>query len=130
MKRILVVDDDKGALTLIGIMLERGGFQVVKAKDGNDALNMLDSDTPDMIILDLMMPGMDGFKLTSLIRERPETAQTPVLILSARSDASSVINSMERGATDYLSKPIMHHDLVAKARQMLNLAPVAEETRF
>jgi DNA-binding response OmpR family regulator len=126
MKRILVVDDDKGALTLIGIMLERGGFNVVKAKDGNEAMSLLEDETPDMIILDLMMPGLDGFKLTTLIRQRPSTAQTPILILSARSDANSVISSMERGATDYLSKPIMHHDLVAKARQMLNLAPVAE----
>lgn len=126
MKRILVVDDDKGALTLIGIMLERGGFHVVKAKDGHEAMVLLEHETPDMIILDLMMPGLDGFKLTTLMRQRPETAQTPILILSARSDANSVISSMERGATDYLSKPIMHHDLVAKARQMLNLAPVAE----
>ncbi|MBX3085910.1 MAG: response regulator [Anaerolineae bacterium] len=126
MKRILVVDDDKGALTLIGIMLERGGFHVIKAREGNEALSILDDETPDMIILDLMMPLMDGFKLTTLIRQRPATAQTPILILSARSDANSVISSMERGATDYLSKPIMHHDLVAKARQMLNLAPVAE----
>jgi DNA-binding response OmpR family regulator len=126
MKRILVVDDDKGALTLIGIMLDRGGFQVIKAKDAPDALNLLEKETPDLIILDVMMPGMDGIRLCGLIRQREQTAQTPVLILSAKSDANSVISSMESGATDYLMKPIMHHDLVTKARQMLNLAPVSE----
>ena len=95
MKRILVVDDDKGALTLIGIMLERGGFQVLKAKEGNEAMSLLETETPDMIILDLMMPGLDGFNLTTLMRQRPQTAETPILILSARSDANSVISSMD-----------------------------------
>jgi two-component system, OmpR family, alkaline phosphatase synthesis response regulator PhoP len=119
MKRILVVDDDKGALTLIGIMLERGGFHVIKARDGHEALEILAKETPNLIILDLMMPLMDGFKLTTLIRQRSGTATTPILILSARSDAPSILASMERGATDYLSKPIMHHDLVAKALAMM-----------
>ncbi|MBX3066529.1 MAG: response regulator [Anaerolineae bacterium] len=126
MKRILVVDDDKGALTLIGIMLDRGGFQVLKAQDANEALEILGKETPDLIILDVMMPGMDGIKLCGVIRQREQTANTPVLILSAKHDATSVISSMENGATDYLLKPIMHHDLVTKARQMLNLSPVAE----
>lgn len=126
MKRILVVDDDKGALTLIGIMLDRGGFQVLKAQEANEALEILAKETPDLIILDVMMPGMDGIKLCGLIRQREQTANTPVLILSAKHDATSVISSMENGATDYLLKPIMHHDLVSKARQMLNLSPVAE----
>jgi DNA-binding response OmpR family regulator len=124
MKRILVVDDDKGALTLIGIMLDRGGFQVIKAKDAPDALAILEKDTPDLIILDVMMPGMDGIRLCSVLRKREQTAHTPILILSAKSDANSVISSMESGATDYLIKPIMVHDLVGKARAMLNLAPV------
>ncbi|MFN8421569.1 MAG: response regulator [Anaerolineae bacterium] len=126
MKRILVVDDDKGALTLIGIMLDRGGFQVLKAQDANEALEILGKETPDLIILDVMMPGMDGIKLCGVIRQREQTTNTPVLILSAKHDATSVISSMENGATDYLLKPIMHHDLVTKARQMLNLSPVAE----
>jgi DNA-binding response OmpR family regulator len=118
-KHILVVDDEIGALTLIGIMLERGGFNVLKAKDANAALAVLDQNTPDMIILDVMMPGMDGIELCHVIRGRQDTAETPVLILSARGDADSVMRGMEAGANDYLPKPILHHDLVAKVRNML-----------
>ena len=118
-KIILVVDDEVGALTLIGIMLERGGFSVLKAKDANDALAVLDQNVPDLIILDVMMPGMDGIELCSVIRGRDATSTVPVLILSARNDADSVMRGMEAGADDYLPKPILHHDLVAKVNHML-----------
>jgi DNA-binding response OmpR family regulator len=119
-KNVLVVDDEIGALTLIGIMLERGGFNVLKAKDAEAALAILDQTTPDLIILDVMMPGMDGIELCSVIRQRPDTSNLPVLILSARGDADSVMRGMEAGANDYLPKPILHHDLVTKARQILS----------
>jgi len=119
-KHILVVDDEIGALTLIGIMLERGGFSVLKAKDATSALAVLEQNTPDMIILDVMMPGMDGIELCGVIRDRAETATTPVLILSARGDAESVMRGMDAGANDFLPKPILHHDLVAKVRAMLD----------
>lgn len=118
-KHILVVDDEIGALTLIGIMLERGGFGVLKAKDANSALTVLDQNTPDMIILDVMMPGMDGIELCKVIRDRQDTGGTPILILSARGDAESIMRGIEAGANDYLPKPILHHDLVAKVRSML-----------
>lgn len=118
-KHILVVDDEIGALTLIGIMLERGGFGVLKAKDAKSALAILDQNTPDMIILDVMMPGMDGIELCRVIRTRQDTGETPILILSARGDAESIMRGIEAGANDYLPKPILHHDLVAKVRMML-----------
>lgn len=118
-KQILVVDDEIGALTLIGIMLERGGFSVLKAKDAKTALAVLDQNTPDLIILDVMMPGMNGIELCRVIRERNDTGHTPVLILSARGDAESIMRGIEAGANDYLPKPILHHDLVAKVRLML-----------
>ncbi len=122
MKRILVVDDEVGALALIGIMLDRGGFEVVKAQNAAQALDVLERETPDLIILDIMMPGTDGIELCSIIRGMPRFAETPILILSARSDSDSVIRSMEAGATGYLPKPILHHDLVSKVRSMLNLS--------
>jgi DNA-binding response OmpR family regulator len=118
-KQILVVDDEIGALTLIGIMLERGGFSVLKAKDAKTALSVLDQSTPDLIILDVMMPGMNGIDLCKVLREREDTGGTPVLILSARGDADSIMRGIEAGANDYLPKPILHHDLVAKVRLML-----------
>ena len=118
-KQILVVDDEIGALTLIGIMLERGGFSVLKAKDAKTALTVLEQSTPDLIILDVMMPGMNGIDLCKVIRERDDTGAIPVLILSARGDADSIMRGIEAGANDYLPKPILHHDLVAKVRLML-----------
>ena len=123
-KHILVVDDEIGALTLIGIMLERGGFNVLKTKDAHIALTSLDERTPDLIILDVMMPDMDGIELCKVIRQRSQTEKTPVLILSARGDAESIIRGIEAGANDYLPKPILHHDLVAKVRAMLDLSVV------
>jgi len=126
MKRILVVDDEIGARTLIGIMLDRGGFEVLKASDAAQALSMLEQDTPDLIILDVMMPGMDGIDLCKAIRARTSTAAVPILILSTRGDAESVMRGMDAGATDYLPKPILHHDLVAKVRHLLNMNTVTE----
>lgn len=119
--RVMVVDDEVGALTLIGIMLERGGFEVMKAHDAYDALNQLQHKIPDLLILDVMMPGMDGIELCRHIRAAPATKDTPILILSARGDPESVEQGMNAGADDYLSKPILHHDLITKVREMLNL---------
>jgi DNA-binding response OmpR family regulator len=126
MKRILVVDDEIGALTLIGIMLERGGFQVLKAQNADAALETLESETPDLFILDVMMPGMNGIELCQLLRQRDDTKDIPILILSARGDAKSVIQGIEAGATDYLLKPIFHHNLVAKVRSVMGLEAAPE----
>lgn len=127
MKRVMIVDDEVGARTLIGIMLDRGGFKVLKAKDANESLSMLDKEeAPDLIILDVMMPGMDGIELCRTLRNQPKSAHIPILILSARGDAEAVMRGMDAGATDYLPKPILHHDLVAKVRSMLNINPVLE----
>ena len=120
-KQIMVVDDEIGALTLIGIMLERGGFSVLKAKDAYTALETLESLTPDLFILDVMMPRMDGIELCKKIRGLPNTSGTPIIILSARGDTASVEEGFQAGANDYLSKPILHHDLVTKVRDILGM---------
>ncbi|MCA9902845.1 MAG: response regulator [Anaerolineae bacterium] len=124
-RQILVVDDEIGALTLIGIMLERGGFNVMKARDATSALAQLDESDPDLIILDVMMPGMDGIELCGVIRQREATVKTPIIILSARGDADAIIRGIEAGANDYLLKPILHHDLVSKIRTMLGQSIVS-----
>ena len=128
MRRILVVDDEMGARTLLSIMLERDGFKALKAKDASEALTLLEQgDQPDLIILDVMMPGMDGVELCRTIRNRHETTEIPILILSARSDVEAVMRGMDAGATDYLPKPILNHDLTAKVRTMLSMDAVLEE---
>lgn len=119
-KKIMVVDDEVGALTLIGIMLERGGFEVIKAGDAYAALEMLKSTTPDMFILDVMMPGMDGIELCKQLRAHQGLQSTPVLILSARGDADAVSMGLAAGANSYLSKPILHHDLITKVQELIN----------
>jgi DNA-binding response OmpR family regulator len=121
MTKILVVDDEVGALTLIGIMLERGGFEVLKARDAYAALDVLNQSVPDLIILDVMMPGMNGIDLCRHLRGLPETGETPIVILSARGDPASVESGLSAGADDYLQKPILHHDLLTKIRRILNL---------
>lgn len=128
MRRILVVDDEMGARTLLSIMLERDGFKALKAKDASEALMMLEQgERPDLIILDVMMPGMDGVELCRTIRNRPATTEIPILILSARSDVEAVMRGMDAGANDYLPKPILNHDLTAKVRTMLSMDAVLEE---
>ena len=127
MKCVLIVDDEVGARTLIGIMLDRGGFKVTKAKDADEALTMVEKDELlDLIILDVMMPGMDGIELCRVLRTKPRVTETPILILSARGDLEAISRGMEAGATDYPPKPILHHDLVAKVRSMLQLDAVIE----
>jgi DNA-binding response OmpR family regulator len=118
-KHVLVVDDEVGALTLIGIMLERGGFDVIKAPSAYHALDILENTVPDLIILDVMMPGMDGITLCREIRTNV-SAEVPIVILSARGDASAVDEGMAAGANDYLQKPILHNDLLSKIQDILD----------
>ena len=117
----MVVDDEVGALTLIGIMLERGGFDVSKVSDAYACLNALRSSIPDMFILDVMMPGMDGIELCRRIRAFPAFQSTPILILSARGDTDTREMGLDAGANSYLSKPILHHDLITKVKELLAL---------
>jgi len=116
---VLIVDDEPMARTLLRLMLVRAGFHVAEAEDGYDALDKVRKNEPDVVLLDVMMPGMDGIELCKVIRGRQDVPQTPILILSARGDAESIMRGIEAGANDYLPKPILHHDLVAKVRNML-----------
>ncbi|MBK8031162.1 MAG: response regulator [Chloroflexi bacterium] len=104
-KHILVVDDEIGALTLIGIMLERGGFEVQKARDAKSALGILEEYTPDLIILDVMMPGMNGIDLCQLLRQQDRTRKTPVLILSARGMRKASFAALKRVRTTTCPSP-------------------------
>jgi two-component system, OmpR family, phosphate regulon response regulator PhoB len=120
-KQIMVVDDEVNILLLLDITLKRRGFTVLKANDSYSALMMLESSTPDLFILDVMMPGMDGLELCRQIRARPETAHTPVIMLSARYDQRSVDRALAAGANAYLSKMSLHSELVLQVRNMLSV---------
>ena len=120
-KQIMIVDDSPTALKLISLMLERNGFsEVIMAEDAEEALELLETLQPDLFIVDVIMPGMNGFELCKEIRCRPETSRTPVIVVSALGDPNSAMASFEAGANDYLSKPIIGNSLVSKVRTMLN----------
>jgi len=119
-KQIMVVDDEVNILLLLDITLKRRGFTVLKANDSYSALMMLNSSTPDLFILDVMMPGMDGLELCRQIRARAETAHTPIIMLSARYDERSVERALAAGANAYLSKMSLHSELVLQVRSLLS----------
>ena len=121
-KHILVVDDEIGALTLIGIMLERGGFGVLKAKDAKSALAILDQNTPDMIILDVMMPGMDGIEVCRQIRHNYEDQRPFILMYTADDRELTRRNSLMAGANELLTKDTPVHELASKIDAFLAVA--------
>jgi DNA-binding response OmpR family regulator len=93
---------------------------VPQAEGGNQALEMLDTAVPDLFVVDVMMPGMNGFELCRELRGRPDTAQHPILLLSARIDSKSMMEGLESGANLYLHKPIESAQLIARIEQFLN----------
>ena len=106
MKNILVVDDELDVLNVIKSSLERQReFSVDIAKDGEEAIKKLENSTPDLIILDLVMPKINGEQLLTLIRKNFKTSNTPVIVSTVRRETSSLVNLMNLGATDYLMKP-------------------------
>jgi DNA-binding response OmpR family regulator len=118
--QIMVVDDEEGFLRLISHILHGSGFLVVTASDATEALDVLDFVTPDLLILDRMMPGMDGIALCRMIRARSKTTQTPIIMLTARTDSESATEALAAGANAYLTKPILPPDLVAAIRAALH----------
>lgn len=103
----------------MGIMLEREGFTPVMAIDAHEALASLSSSPPDVIVVDLLMPGIDGVRLATILRQRSDTSRTPILMLSSLNDEDNVNRAMLAGASDYLHKPILHHHLIDKIRALM-----------
>jgi DNA-binding response OmpR family regulator len=118
---ILVVDDSDTVLALMELILTRRGFVVLKARSAEQALDVLSRTTPDLIILDLMMPDVDGIELCRMIRTHAQTVEVPVIIQSARFEAQLKQRGLAVGANDYVSKLIPPRELVTKIEQMLNL---------
>ncbi len=116
MQTILVCDDDKQIVDAIDIYLTGEGFQVIKAYDGYEALEILESQPADLMIVDVMMPGLDGIRTTLKVRE---TSSIPIIILSAKSEDTDKILGLNIGADDYLSKPFSPLELVARVKSQL-----------
>ena len=116
MQTILVCDDDKEIVYAIDIYLTGEGFHILKAYDGYDALKILETEHADLMIIDVMMPGLDGIRTTLKVRE---TSSIPIIILSAKSEDSDKILGLNIGADDYLSKPFNPLELVARVKSQL-----------
>jgi two-component system alkaline phosphatase synthesis response regulator PhoP len=108
---------------LLRMMLEHAGYRIREAADGNEALSAVEKEIPDVMILDVMMPNMDGLTVCAILRSRAETAALPILMLSARSNAEAVQLGLDAGADRYLTKPISHKDLVQHVEDVLSGVP-------
>ena len=115
-QRILVIEDDQSIAEMIGILLRTEGFDVSYCADGNQALNAFQVVTPDLVLLDLMLPGRDGVEVCRAIRS---SSGVPIVMLTARSDTSDVVTGLEAGADDYIVKPIKNEELIARIRARL-----------
>nr|MBP6788701.1 response regulator transcription factor [Promineifilum sp.] len=125
MRRILVVDDDREVVRLIRAYLEQAGFEVLAAHDGDTAVHIIRRERPDLLLLDLMLPGKDGWEITRLVRGDATLAHIPIIMLTARVDDTDKIVGLELGADDYVTKPYNPREVVARVRARLRQPDVA-----
>lgn len=117
--RILIVEDEAALVTLLRYNLEREGFEVFEARDGDEALVLADENPPDLILLDWMLPLTSGIEVCRQVRRRPELRNTPVIMLTARGEEADKIRGLDSGADDYVTKPFSPAELLARVRALL-----------
>jgi two-component system alkaline phosphatase synthesis response regulator PhoP len=118
-QQILVVDDDRDIVRLVRAYLEKSGFRVLVAYDGQTAMYILRHDRPVLVVLDLMLPDQDGWDITRQVRADPVLCETPIIMLTARIDDTDKIIGLELGADDYITKPFNPREVVARVRTVL-----------
>jgi two-component system alkaline phosphatase synthesis response regulator PhoP len=116
---ILVVDDEEDIVELVELNLSREGYKVLACGTGEQALEMAGSKLPDLMILDLMLPGIDGLEVCKRLKNQPKTEQIPIIILSAKGEEADIVAGLELGADDYVTKPFSGKVLVARVRRIL-----------
>lgn len=129
-EKILVIDDEETTVQLISILLERRGYEVIKAYRAEDGLRKAYRTHPDLVLLDIMMPNMDGWEVCRRLRE---LSDVPIIFLTARSEIRDVVKGLEMGADDYIVKPYDNDELVARVKAHLRRAPkptISEELVF
>ncbi|MBT5710998.1 response regulator, partial [Candidatus Poribacteria bacterium] len=123
--KVLVVDDEPDILDLVELTLVSEGFDVVTATDGAEALAAAHAEGPDLVLLDVSMPDLDGFEVMQALRGSPTTREIPVIMLTARAQISDKLRGLSSGADDYITKPFEPSDLVARVTAALGPAPSA-----
>jgi len=118
-EKILIVDDDLDTLRLVGLMLQRQGYQISAATNGQQGLDKAFEEDPDLILLDVMMPDMDGYEVTRRLRQNPATSKTPILMFTAKTQLDDKVVGFEVGANDYLTKPTHPSELQARVKTLL-----------
>ncbi|NDC36488.1 MAG: DNA-binding response regulator [Proteobacteria bacterium] len=118
-ERILIVDDEEDILELVRYNLHKEGYQVAGVKSAEEAQQAIKNETPDLIVLDLMLPGMDGLDLCRLLKKSPTTEHISIVMLSAKGSEADVVSGLELGADDYLAKPFSPRVLVARLKNVL-----------
>lgn len=125
--KILVVDDEPDALEILGFKLKEAGYAPVFAKDGARALTAARDERPALIVLDLMLPAVDGLEVCKILRRDPATATIPIIMLTARAAEMDRVIGLELGADDYVTKPFSPRELVLRIKKLLGRAKAAEE---
>jgi len=125
--KVLVVDDEDHIRRILKFQLEKHGYRVVCAENGEIALELMRREAPDLVILDIMMPKIDGFETCRRIRKNFQTAQTPIIMLTAKSELPDKIKGLQDGANDYLSKPYSNEELLLRVRNVLEWSSKQKE---
>ena len=119
-KKIMAVDDERHIVRLIQVNLERSGFQVITAFDGPEALKKVEAERPDLIVLDVMMPKMDGFEVLKRLQANPETREIPVIMLTAKAQDVDVFRGWSSGVSAYLTKPFNPLELLTFVKRIFS----------
>jgi len=125
MFQIMVVDDDQDTLAILTHHLQREGFVAIEASSGAQCLKLVHENEVDVILLDLMMPGMDGFEVVRALRDDLETAEIPIIMLTARDDLDARAEGMRLGVSDFLAKPVFRRQLASRVRAQLEVVETA-----
>ena len=121
-QNILIVDDEEDVLELLRFNLDKNGYAVQSANSGENALSAIKTKLPDLILLDLMLPGIDGLQVCKKLKSDPKTENIPIIMLTAKGEESDIVTGLELGADDYVTKPFSPKVLIARARRLLNRA--------
>ncbi|MBK8100482.1 MAG: response regulator [Planctomycetes bacterium] len=126
--KILVIEDEPDILEVIQYNLEREGYKVLPCRNGEQGLSRIRTDNPDLVILDLMLPGMDGVEVCRQVKSDPVTRAIPLVMVTAKSEESDIVLGLGIGADDYITKPFSPRELIARVKVVLRRGPLREES--